>query len=62
MFTGEEAWKYFDLHIYHEQYINLKNVEHINYLNYLDKYDKFETIPMATEMTHSYMEYINGLK
>jgi len=62
MFTGEEAWKYFDLHIYHEQYINLKNVENINYLNYLDKYDKFDTIPMATKMTQSYTEYINGLK
>ena len=53
MFTGEEAWKYFDLHIYHEQYINLKNVENLNYLNYLDKFD---SIPMATKLTHSYME------
>jgi splicing factor 3A subunit 3 len=62
MFTGEEAWKYFDLHIYHEQYINLKNVENLNYLNYLDKFDKFDSIPMATKLTHSYMEYISGLK
>lgn len=62
MFSGEEAWKYFDLHIYHEQYINLKNVENINYLNYLDKYDQFTDIPMSTKMTESYKNYINNLK
>lgn len=63
LFSGEEAYgKYLDLHLAHEQYVNLKGIpKRLNYLQYLDEYEQVEELPIQVKRQASYAEYLNGL-
>ncbi|EOQ99327.1 Pre-mRNA-splicing factor sap61 [Wallemia ichthyophaga EXF-994] len=63
VFSGEEAYgKYLDLHLPHEQYINLKNIpKRLNYLEFLDDYEQVEDLPLLVKRQSSYADYLNSL-
>ncbi|TIB94518.1 hypothetical protein E3Q18_04260 [Wallemia mellicola] len=63
LFSGEETYgKYLDLHISHEQYVNLKGIpKRLNYLQYLDEFEQVEDLPKQVKAQSSYGEYLNTL-
>lgn len=63
-FTDEEGYgRFLDMHILHEQYVNLKGVSRIDYINYLSKFDHLHEISKEkTKKTGAYKSYISALK
>lgn len=62
-FTGEEAeGRYVDMHVLHEQYLNLKGIERIDYCNYLKRCADVASIPKAVALTGAYPRYIKALR
>lgn len=69
MFTGEEAFgRYFDLNLFHDEYLNLPSVkgnQRISYLQYLDIFDEFAPPQCAVshpdKLTDKYFSYVQGL-
>lgn len=63
VFSGEEgSGRYLDLHLLHDQYLNLKNVKKLGYLQYLAEFDNFSAIPTDTKTPGEYQKYLHGLR
>lgn len=69
LFTGEEAFgRFFDLTLFHDEYLNLpgiRNNQRLSYLQYLDLFDEFTppqcAVSRSDKLTDSYFAYIQGL-
>uniref|UniRef100_A0A914DEL0 Matrin-type domain-containing protein n=1 Tax=Acrobeloides nanus TaxID=290746 RepID=A0A914DEL0_9BILA len=62
-FTDEEGYgRFLDMHLLHDQYLNLKGVRKTDYISYLGKFDQlYEFSKEVTKKTGTYKEYINAL-
>ena len=61
-FSGEEAkGRYVDMHLLHEEYLNLKNIERVGYTAYLKLAPRLTEVPQATARSASYAKYLTAL-